>query len=292
LPREAIPFGGQPFLLQFKFRSNQESMLNTLRRGVQVRKLHLLLNALLEFGIVWLQEGNRFHWVLLPHGADEPMTTAYCQEMYAFPPGLNAGPIADEFRGDSFAPIDGLDPLESVDPQAYYSRQPAISTLDRKLEVPSNLETLLDRFFSSSADDRDRFLRACFWLYHAQTVLQDSSSAGLTAFLRAVESLMPDPKSTGTCPCCKRSLGRGARERLREFLDEFAQGSRHSSATLYHELRNKLTHGGSLTFSDLNPTVIGLTQRANEERRLREEVGPIVRVVLINWLQKRPSADA
>jgi hypothetical protein len=173
------------------------------------------LNALLEFGISRLS-GVRHRWVLLPTDAAGPMTTAYCQEMYAFPPGLCSVPASDEFRSDdSFASVDGLSPLVRVDAQTYYSRRAAVHSLDRRLEAPSSLETLLDHFHSSSAEEQDSFLRACFWFYHAQTVFEESSSAGFTALICALESLMPDEKPLGKCPVCSRSVGRGSMRRLK-----------------------------------------------------------------------------
>ena len=95
--------------------------------------------------------------------------------MYVFPD-------ADRFRdSDLFASVDGMPSLMSIAPQDYYTRQLAINEPDRVLEIPANLETQLDRFFSSSADDQDRFLRACFWFDHAHTVSRHSQSATFCA---------------------------------------------------------------------------------------------------------------
>jgi hypothetical protein len=287
--RRGFGYGGEPFLVQFKFRGSSESMLNQLRREAEVRRVHLLLNALLELGITRLR-GSRHHWVVLPTGVTDPMMTAYCQEMYAFPPGLTTLPSSDDFRGDSYAPIGGLDPIVGIEPSIYFTRGRVLDSLDRQLEAPSNLETLLDRFYSSSSDEQDRFLRACFWLYHAQTVFADSTSAGFTALISAIESLMPDPEPIGTCPICKRTVGKGSTRRLEEFLDEFAPSAptfQQSRAKLY-KFRSQLSHGGALTLSDHSPfTFGGVTSQANEERRLSGELEQLVRVVLVNWLHRR-----
>ncbi len=102
--------------------------------------------------------------------------------MYAF-----TGSV--EFRDcDSFASVDGLGPLVGVAPQEYCTRTITVNDPSRLLEVPANLETLLDRFYLSSADDQDRFLRACFWFCHADTVFADSRSASYTALISAIEA--------------------------------------------------------------------------------------------------------
>ena len=165
----------------------------------------------------------------------------------------------------------------------------AVGSLDRKLAAPSNLETLLDHFYSSSANEKEHFLRACFWYYHAQTVFAESSSAGFTALIRAIESLMRRPKAIGTCPVCQRSIETPITRRMSEFLDEFAPDtSQESRAKLYYEFRSRLTHGDALTISDQYPFLGGgLTAVANQERRLSEEVRQLVRVVLVNWLHRR-----
>jgi hypothetical protein len=68
--------GGEPFLVQFKLRDSPEFALNSIRYQAEVRKIHLLLNAILELGVSRLQ-GSRHHWVMLPPTGNKPMTTAY-----------------------------------------------------------------------------------------------------------------------------------------------------------------------------------------------------------------------
>lgn len=282
-PRGNSLFGGNPFLVQFKFRPSSDPWLYTFRREVQGRKVHLLLNALLETSISRLG-GSRFHWVLLPTRANEPLTTAYYQEMHAF---SDSGKFSDS---DSFAPADGIGPLAGIPPQEYYTRTLAINDPARVLEVPSNFETLLDRFYSSSEDEQDRFIRACFWFYHAQTVFADSRSAAFTAFISAIEALMPSEKPLGKCPICQRSVGKGSIRRLAEFLDQFAPATpafQEARAQLYYEFRSRLAHGGALTFSDRSASFAGLIPEAIEEGRLNSEAWQPVKLVLVNWLHAR-----
>ncbi|HUA85066.1 MAG TPA: hypothetical protein VMB85_14485 [Bryobacteraceae bacterium] len=282
----ALGLGGEPFLVQFPLRGSSEWALNAMRREVEVQRAHLLLNALLELGIS-RSRGVRHHWVLLP----PENTIAYCQEMYAFPPGLSAVPTSEGFSPDSFAPTDRLDPMTAIDPATYFTRRPAVNSLDRRLEIPSNLGALLDRFYSSANDDQERFLRACFWFDHARTVSHDSSSAQFTALMFAIESLMPNDGSRASCPTCKRSLGKGARRRLREFLERYApaQPQLHKNRVeLYYQLRCQLAHGGYLTLSDRGSIGFhGLLPKYPDELDVTTGAHQLVRIILINWLLAR-----
>src|ERR1017187_4149400 len=282
-PRGNSLFGGNPFLVQFKFRPSSNPWLHSSRRDVKGRQAQLLLNALLETSVSRLG-GSRFHWVLMPNSANASLTTAYCQEMYAF---ADPGKFSES---ESFVPVEGVAPLAGIPPQDYYTRALAINDPVRVLQVPSNLETLLDRYYSSSEDEQERFIRACFWFYHAQTVFADSRSAAFTALISEIESLMPDDKPIGKCPICQRTVGKGSTRRLTEFLDQFApatQKFQEARARLYYEFRSRLAHGGALTFSDRSAFFGGLIPEAIEEERLSMEVWQLVNLVLVNWLHTR-----
>jgi hypothetical protein len=281
-PRGHSLFGGNPFLVQFAFIPSSEPTLYASRRFAQAQRICLLLNALLKTDISMLRN-PAFHWVRLPEDSGASRI-AFCQEMYDY---SKSGNFPDS---GSFASVDGTAPLTAIEPREYYTRTITVNDPGQTLEIPSNLELLLDRFHSSTALDQDRFLRACFWLRHAQDVFGDSTSAGFTALVRAIESIMPQDKSAGTCPSCKRSIGRGSVARLTAFLDEFvprAPKLQHARATLYYGLRSQLSHGGALTFRDRNPFGPGLTAEAIEEDKITREVAQLVRVTLVNWLHSR-----
>jgi len=158
------------------------------------------------------------------------------------------------------------------------------------LQIPDNLESLLDRFFSSTAEEQDQFLRACFWFNYAARAAMHSDSAAFTALISAIESLTPDDKAVGQCPVCNRPMGKGATRKLVEFLDEFAPATpkfQEARTKLYWQFRSSLSHGGALSFSDRRRVFVGLTAQAIEERNLSTEVWQLVRIVLVNWLYSR-----
>lgn len=278
-------YGGIPFLVQFTFRpSYSQSMLHGFRRSAAGRRIQLLLNALLEVSISRI-EGSLFHWARIPTDELGPISkTAYCQEMYDYPD-------SQKFRdSDSFVSLDEINPLIEIDPQEYYTRASVLDDPERVLEIPANLENLLDRFFSSSAIDQDRFLRACFWFNHARIASPYSDSAAFMALIVAIESLMPSDKPASECPICKRPTGRGAKTRLVEFLDELAPATpkfQDARAALYYAFRSRLSHGGELLFVDRTGYPTGLTPEAIKERNLRSEVWQLVKIILVNWLYSR-----
>jgi len=230
-PRGAGLFGANPFIIQFTYRpSGSMGMLNGFRISAQVRRIQLLLNALLEVRISKLTH-TRFHWVITQMN---PLKTEYRQEMYDYPD-------AGKFRGgETFAPVEGTAPLVKIEPQEYYTRQIVLNSSGISVQIPANLEFLLDRFYSSTSADQDRFLRACFWFNFARTAVAESSSAAFTALISAIEPLIAHEQPDGQCPVCKRPMGKGSTRRLVDFLDKFAPATprfQEARAKLYYEFR-------------------------------------------------------
>jgi hypothetical protein len=279
-PRGTGLFGANPFIIQFTHRpSSSMGMLTGFRIAAQVRRIQILLNALLEVRISKLNP-SRFHWVIMQMN---PLKTEYRQEMYVYPD-------SGKFRGgETFTPVEGIAPLVKIEPQEYYTRQIVVNS-GISLQIPANLEFLLDRFYSSTSADQDRFLRACFWFNFAQTAATESSSAAFTALISAIESLIAYEQPDGHCPVCRRPMGKGSTRRLAEFLDNFAPATpkfQEARAKLYYEFRSRLSHGGELSFSDRTGHFLGLTPTALRERTLQYEVWGLVKLVLVNWLHSR-----
>ena len=203
--------------------------------------------------------------------------------MYQFP-GL-----AKLVDGTEFTPIEDRSLLPKVEPVDYYTRMGTVLK-DPELEIPSNLEMLIDRFYSISGDEQDCFLRACFWLNHSHTVYIDSFSAAFTALISSLEALMENDTPIGTCPACKRSMGKGSTRRLREFLDQYAPSDpkfEAPRAQLYWEFRSKLLHGGELSLVDRKQIAGMMSAQGMSEWQLFHEVWELVKVVLVNWLHSR-----
>jgi hypothetical protein len=213
-----------------------------------------------------------------------PAKSEYRPEFYGCPE------VDQLLRALRFAPVEGIAPLTRIEPQDYYTRQVVINVPGVSLQIPSNLELLLDKFYQSTSADQDRFLRACFWFNFASSAVIQSTSAAFTALISAIECLIPQERSDQQCPVCRRPTGKGSTRRLVEFLDQFSPATptfQEARTKLYYEFRSRLSHGGELSFSDRTGHFLGLAADAMHERSLQAEVWGLVRIVLVNWLYSR-----
>jgi hypothetical protein len=183
IPEEAprpdvLAMGRHPFLLEFQFPTSTNSTIRHIRRRVRAQENQLVVAGLLEGSIQWFDGTVRRHWVLLPHEPGEVWRTAYCQEMYTS--------SSVDLESDDLSSTEGLPRLTEHDPNEYYTRSRIGS--DQQFQIPLGLGGLLDRFFMLSKDDKERFLRACFWFQHSRIVHSYSRSASFTALISAVEA--------------------------------------------------------------------------------------------------------
>ena len=283
-PRPSVLIADHPFLLQFKYKSSQNSLVRAARRTAQARRLKLLLSVLLEGGVRSAGSFSRHHWVIPPFdpAPAPPLRSTWCQEMYTFE---SLGTVV---ASQVFADITSIESLPLIDPVEYYTRVGIQS--GQTLSAPATLPDLLARFFCGSSDDQERFIRASFWFSHAHNVYPDSRSAAFTALISAVEALIPAEEKIGDCPMCRRALSKGAKRRLNEFLDQYAPTEpkfQASRVALYYQFRSQLTHGGALSHLDRDFFSFGLGGQRQEEQELLDEVWQLVRIVLVNWLYSR-----
>jgi len=274
-PRPAFTMGEHPFLLEFSFRTSPNASIRHVRRAILERELELLASGLLEFGVRAHGKMARHHWVLPQQTVTEPWRSVYLQEMYTWP-----GLVLED---DNFTDTQTVPRLVEVPPADYYTRS-GIGA-ERVLEIPANLESLLGRLFALPREYCEAFLRACFWFQHARTVHSYSRSAAFTAAVSAIEALMPDVKGPEVCEKCGRPIGVGPTKLFIEFVERFAPGgATEGDRRKLYSIRSKLSHGGSLLFSDRRIWSPGLTP---EHIREWDDIGTawrLVRTVLVNWL--------
>jgi hypothetical protein len=251
------------------------------RSAAEGQKWVLLLAALLEGHVTDLSRYAQFRWVLPPPNVDDASaqnpTSSFCQEGYVYP-GLGA------LHQGTFIGTEAKQPMRAVEAAEYYTRFGR--EVESSLEIPSNIDTLLGRFFALSVEDRDSFLRSCYWLSHAEKVFPYSHSAMFMALISAIEALIRHEKPITKCPTCQRDISKGAKRRLGDFLDQYAPHNAKFNAAraeLYYQFRSSLSHGGELSYSD-RTGYIGLAPAAAEERTHLNDVWFLVKVVLINWL--------
>jgi hypothetical protein len=278
-PRPPYAVGDHPLLVQFAVAESEDFQTNSIRRSRIGREIELLCVALTTS--IWRSIGFvvNHHWVLTNLNQPDNWKSEFLQEGYTYK-GANG-------RVEKFFDISGKPALALTPTNEYYKRVGI--TVDQILDLPADFAGLLDRFYSASREDRDRFLRAAFWFQHAQRVSNISRSASFTALVSAIEALMPPPEEAEKCVKCKRSVGKGPTAQFADFVSRFAPGPTvtNSDRRKLYSLRSALSHGGSLLHSDRSGWLGGMTGKRLDEWEDHRAMWRIARVTLVNWLRSK-----
>jgi hypothetical protein len=182
---------------------------------------------------------------------------------------------------DDFPATADVPPLTEVPADAYYDHRASYADT---LTLPAELARLLDAFNSLSGDDRERFLRACFWYHTASTIWDYSQSLHFTSLVNAIECLA----SVGP----ERSTPEGPSALFLSFMQRFAPGR--PSRTLLnkiYDVRGEITHGERLLHLDQSAPWVGLDQMSTRDREIGDNASVLCRGALINWLWSHDSAS-
>lgn len=278
-PRPPFLMGDHPLLLQYKVEGSEDQVISMIRRQRIGRELELLCTALTTYVHGGIGNISRHHWVLTNIENPSEWQSAFLQEMYTWP-GANA---ITQGYGD----VSGIDPMD-LTPAATYNARIGISA-GQVLDLPDNFELLLDTYFASARDDRDRFIRASYWFQYSQRVSNISRSGAFTAYVSAIEALMPTNRPEMTCSECKRPIGIGPTRQFVEFVEQYVPGSGHLAKqrrNLY-SLRSALSHGGKLLHRDRHGWGGSLTSASLSNWDDERAMWQVVRLVLVNWLASR-----
>lgn len=167
-----------PFILEVRFPASANFVINGFRRFRAARDLEFALTSLLR-GSIRSSRSGIYRWVVPAFGEDLPST--FLREGYRWP--------AFTAESSGFSEVHSLDPIEVLPANAYYAREPW--TITSTLSVPDNLPDLLSGFYSLNQDQREAWLRGCYWLHHSSYVRAASTSAAFAALVIAVDSLIP-----------------------------------------------------------------------------------------------------
>jgi hypothetical protein len=281
--------------VDFVFENSPDQGIQRLRYPRKAADLLLVLNLLLNTRITSPTNRVRRHWVWAPQGSASP--AIWASEGYIIP---NLVYIVGDF------PDVDASPLDQVPADKYHSREGYAETL----AVPAELAELLDAFGALNADDRERFLRACYWHHMASAVWSYSQSLHLTSLVNSIECL----SSVGPT----RNTPEGPREMFSAFMRRFAprkhsaSGSGLGPTALFKSLmrkfapgapsgnmldsiykaRSNITHGERLLHFDAGLPPAGLSQNAAIDREVGDSAVILCRGALINWLwNQRPAAS-
>lgn len=283
-PKPGQLVGSHPLLLEVAFAGAQDEWLHIDRGMSTVRRVALLLNVFIRFGVhAHCLRGSEHVWVYSRGTEGQGLASEYRQRGYAhqsvcrLPPGFT--------RADRLAP--------ERESGIYYAEGGVVST-DDTLTIPSELTSLCDAFYGLQAEQQAKFERACYWFHHSTHVRGLSVSACYTAIVQAVESLLAAPHTYGRCGECGRDHQEGPTKQFKEFVDCYAAGfsrdTRDRIKNIYN-VRSKLTHGHDLLMTDSLDTYIPpfIPKAVDEESNLRAATD-MTRILLVNWLSETSKA--
>jgi hypothetical protein len=292
-PRPGELYAEHPFLVDFVFQSSPNWQIQQHRYARRAADLLLVLNLLLNTQITAPTNRGRKHWVLAPQGS--AISPLWAQEGYMIP---NLTYIVREF------PCVDAPPIEKIPANKYYSREGYRDTL----AVPVELTELLDSFWALNPDDRERFLRACYWHHIASVVWSYSQSLHLISLVNSIECL----SSVGPA----RHTSEGPREMFHAFMTRFAP-HRYSAVAFgpgptalfkslmkkfapgapsgkvldsIYKTRSNITHGERLLHFDTGISAAPLSQNSAIDREVGDNAVILCRGALINWLWNQRSA--
>jgi hypothetical protein len=275
-PRPTVLMADHPFVLDFVFEDSAEGRIRQLRYIRRAADLTLVLNLLLRSRISSPSMRPRHHWVLVWPAEHPQPDTVWAQEGYWIP--------GFKFLVEDFPDVADVPSLGEVAAETYYDLWAGSSDY---LTIPAELASLLDTFSGLNGDDRERFLRACFWYHIASTVWDYSQSLYVTSLVNAVEclaSLGPE-RSTSEEP---KPSGLFV-----SFMRKFAPGGPGAKALdKIYEARSEISHGERLLLLDSSARSIGLSQTSARDREIADNATVLCRGALINWLWSRNSATS
>lgn len=158
--------------------------------------------------------------------------------------------------------------------------------------MPKSIQHCLDIFDALDTDNRQKILRASFWLDHSSQVWRLSKSASYQSLIQAVEVLIDIPKKQPKCTECHRTLGVGPTALFTTFLDKYSPASstlEPARSELYN-VRSSLSHGNALLHMDQGVVFNWYNPKPPHENLLISNARLLCRRAIINWLmdQARP----
>ena len=259
-----------------------------MRYGRRAADLMLVLNVLLTSQITAPSVRGRHHWVWAPQGSTPRVM--WTGEGYMIP--------NFQYLVDQLPDIEGAT-LDMVPAATYYDRWKGGSDT---LNLPAELPALLDAFHALTDDDRDRFLRACYWYHTASATWDISQSLHLTCLINSIECLSSvGPQRfapEGPSALFKAFMQRFAPLRspagsntpgpsalFRSVMRRFAPGPpRGRVIDKIYEARSKITHGERLLSLDQGAGSWALNQLSTGDREIGDAASILCHAALVNWL--------
>jgi hypothetical protein len=271
-----------PLVMEYAMRASSNHLLEATRSSRISQELTLLLNALLRYQIRGGPRRAGRKWVFVTHPgghvAAPPILPELAIEGYSAP---EYGRESETFRDL------GAYPPMTIEPTSVHYSHFWIDA-DEQVCVPADFDRACNTFFSLHEVVRRAFLRAAFWLSHADRVREVSTSAAFAALVQAVECLM-DEAPVDRCPTCERDRSPGPTARFIDFMKRHGSNlDKKTRATMY-DIRSRISHGDKLLHSDFVPVSFSFSLEPGqmEEEGLWNTGRMATQTVLVNWLLDR-----
>lgn len=287
-PRINYVFGDHPFILEYKYISSPDTMIDVGRRRYQESLLTKRLNFLTGGLVRNSDYFTKSSWILNFETDSSTPICRYAQHGYfgqGFPGKLQV-----------FTSPEKTEPLVTVEPRTYYGYPPS-NEKDGSLLFPENLNLSFDKIESLSKSDRTKFDMACSWYYQSSKVWHESHSLSFIALVTALECLFqnyekckdcgsPSVEAFEKCKTCGEPIFKITKT-LRDFLDThvpFIDAKKERD--LIYNIRSKLAHGLEMLNRDFEQGIAVSPIRQHEEQFSRN-IRYVVFVAIYNWLWSR-----
>lgn len=285
-PKPEVLIADHPFILEVPYESCPDITIDQARKRkkavIYTRLLNLLANQFISLGSRYTQ----FAWTFDTTDISN-LTSDWKQLGYVYS-GLKG-------TGDTFSPVDILQPIERVSFQTYYSSP--LGTSGGPLKLPDNLELSIYRALALDEPTWRKFFMACSWYAQYRHTWEESHSSAFIALVTALECLAQEKEA---CPICNQPLLENEEDICQScgqpryrvtkhfqnflrkyfpFIDQFPKEKK----TLY-QVRSQLAHGMDLLRADLEPWNLMFTPKVMEQDQLQRNLYYIVGIAIYNWL--------
>jgi hypothetical protein len=279
-----VMWGKYPFIVEYSYSRNivedkYTSLINAKRWYEKYSEIALLLNLLLERGVVCFGNSAKHSWLMNNKGKSYYGTLGY---------GCN------NFKNEIKEYTKGRRKINEIDPKQYYSR---MFLKDRNsksinMEVPNDLIESIKTYYSLNGQIKRRFLDSCYWLHVSKQVIQYSISAAYIAMVNSVEVFLNDGGTR--CKCCNQ-LKMGIAKQFRKFIDKYSPGINDSLKKQLYDLRSRLNHGDKIMWGDRTTTFFAGSATNFDDQNKFWAMQYIIKNALHNWLvekgQQREAGD-
>lgn len=259
-----------PFLLQLKYKSSPSICVDNFRKMYLTFQYVHLLNLFLNFHILLESDYTDFYWIL-----DKDNSARLAQSYYNF--------NGFKQKINCYTDTSSMRSIELISAKKYYSSD---LHLCESLTIPHNLEQSFNLALNLSELDKDKFYRACAWLYNADEIWNQSSSSALISLVTAIECLLEKEKDI--CDCCNQQLY--LTKNFNEFIEHYSSADHRYKTTkkILYNTRSLLAHGEQMFSLDTKPSSL-FDINMDKESFFKNDARYIVSSSIYNWLWTRHS---